>query len=470
LIRGESQCGFHEASGPDMKIAYISAGAAGRICGACLHDNTLAAELRRQDADILLIPTYTPLRTDEDSVSLPRVFFGGVNVFLQEKWALFRHTPWLVDSLFDSPKLLSWLSKRSSGMAAAQLGPLTVSTLAGQDGRQRKEITKLTRWLEREIRPQIVHLSNVMLAGMARPLKQRLKAPLVCTLSGEDIFLEQLPEPYYSQARALLKQQAAQIDRFVALNEYFADFMADYLDVDRGKIEVIPHGLKPDGHGLRAPNPVANKSDEVVIGYFARVAAEKGLHLLAEAFCLLADRTDLPPLRLKAAGYMSSADEAYFQQIAARLRKAGHAERFEYVGELDRPGKIAFLQSLDMMSVPTVYHESKGISVLEAMANGVPLVLPRHGMFPELIERTGAGLLCEPLDPRSLADRLAEFIVDRELAAECGRRGHAAIQAEHTAELMARRHLGLYRKLLNPAAETLAELLDDAPTVRPLTP
>jgi glycosyltransferase involved in cell wall biosynthesis len=295
-----------------------------------------------------------------------------------------------------------------------------------------------------------------MLAGMAQPLKSRFKTPLVCTLSGEDIFLEQLEEPHYSQARALLKQQARHIDRFVALNNYFADFMADYLEVAREKIEVIPHGLKQEGHALRSRPRTANQSNELVIGYFARVAAEKGLHILAEAFCLLAERTDLPPLRLKAAGYMSSADEAYFQQIVARLCEAGHTERFEYVGELDRPGKIAFLQSLDVMSVPTVYHESKGISVLEAMANGVPLVLPRHGMFPELIERTGAGLLCEPLDPRSLADRLAELILDPERAAECGRRGYAAIQAEHTAELMASRHLDLYHKLLGSTAESPA--------------
>jgi glycosyltransferase involved in cell wall biosynthesis len=395
--------------------------------------------------EILLIPTYTPLRTDEESVSLSRVFFGGVNVYLQQKSALFRHTPWFVDSLLDSPRLLDWLSRRSAGMEVAKLGELTVSTLGGRQGRQRKEVDKLLVWLKRDVRPDVVHVSNVLLAGIVPALRDELRVPVVCNLSGEDIFLEQLTEPHYSQARALLKQRARDVDRLVALNNYFADFMADYLDVERSKIDVIPHGLNLEGHGMRPPRDDA--SSEFVIGYFGRIAVEKGPHLLAEAFCLLAKRDDLPPLRLKMAGYMSSADRPYFEEVTARIESAGLADRFEFAGELDRAAKIAFLQSLDVISVPTVYHESKGISVLEAMANGVPAVLPRHGAFPEMIETTGAGLLCEPLNPQALADAIAQLASDRQLAAEYGRRGYEAIRELHTAQRMADRHIELYRRV-----------------------
>ena len=430
-----------------MKIAYLAAGAAGRFCGTCLHDNTLATAVTKLGAEILLIPTYTPLRTDEESVSESRIFFGGVNVYLQQKSALFRHTPWFLDSLLDSPRLLDWLSRRSAGMEVAKLGDLTVSTLAGQQGRQRKELTKLLRWLKRDVQPDIVQLSNALMVGMVRPIRDELNVPVICNLSGEDIFVEQLAEPHYGEARALLKQQAQDVDRFVALNNYFAGFMADYLDVPRQKIDVIPHGLNLAGHGLKPPRS-ADATGEVTIGYFGRIAVEKGLHLLVEAFCLLGARTDLPPLRLKVAGYMSSSDQAYFEQVTARIESAGLKDRFEHVGELDRPGKIAFLQSLDLMSVPTVYHESKGISVLEALANGVPVVLPRHGTFPELIESTEAGLLCEPLDPAALADALAELIRDPQRATDLGRRGYEAIRRIHSAERMAEQHLELYRRVL----------------------
>ena len=136
-----------------MRIVYLTAGAANRYCGSCLHDNGLARALLAMGEDVILVPMYTPLRTDEKNVSLPRVFFGGVNVFLQQHSALFRHTPWFLDRLLDSPKLLDWLARRSAGMIPAELGALTVSTLSGIEGNQRKEIEKLVQWLEFEGRP-----------------------------------------------------------------------------------------------------------------------------------------------------------------------------------------------------------------------------------------------------------------------------------------------------------------------------
>ncbi len=427
------------------------AGAAGRYCGACLHDNTLATALTRQGVEILLIPTYTPIRTDEENVSHSRVFFGGLNVYLQQKSALFRHTPWFIDALFDSPRLLNWLSKRSSGMQARELGDLAVSTFKGEHGRQKKEIEKLIQWLESDVKPTVVHLSNAMLAGTARTIRQRLRVPIVCSLAGEDIFIEGLEEPHYSEARRLMKERARDIDAFVALNHYFADFMSDYLEVPRERIEVIRHGLNLDGHGTRPPR--AERSDEdlreraTTIGYFARVAPEKGLHFLVEAFGLLSSDRSLPPLRLKVAGYKSSADQPYFQTCVERIRDLGLADRLEYAGELDRAAKIDFLQSLDLMALPTVYHESKGISVLEAMANAVPVVLPAHGTFPEYVEETGGGLLHEPENPQSLAERLAELVHSPRRADAMGLAAQQVIRERYTARQMAQEHFGLYERV-----------------------
>ena len=170
------------------------------FCGTCLHDNTLAAALLDAGQDILLVPTYTPLRTDEENVSQPRVFFGGINVYLQQKSALFRHTPWALDALLDKPDLIRFATRHSPSIEAEKLGDLTVSMLRGEHGHQKKELEKLEQWLREEARPEIVHLSNSMLLGMADGLR-RLDVPIVCSLSGEDVFLERLLEPHYSEAR-----------------------------------------------------------------------------------------------------------------------------------------------------------------------------------------------------------------------------------------------------------------------------
>ena len=99
-----------------MRVAYITAGAAGMYCGSCLHDNTLAAALLALGEDVLLVPTYTPLRTDEPGVSIDRIFFGGINVYLQQKSAIFRRTPWWFDRLLDHPTLIETLSRRAGSV------------------------------------------------------------------------------------------------------------------------------------------------------------------------------------------------------------------------------------------------------------------------------------------------------------------------------------------------------------------
>jgi glycosyltransferase involved in cell wall biosynthesis len=431
-----------------MRIAYIAAGAAGMYCGSCLHDNTLAAALLELGEDVLLVPTYTPLRTDEANVSIDRVFFGGINVYLQQKSALFRHTPWWFDRLFDHPALLERATRGAGSVDPAQLGDMTVSMLLGESGNQRKELEKLVHWLLTDVKPDVVHLSNSMQLGMARLLRERCGPPVVCQLSGEDLFLEKLRPPHYDQARTLLRERAADADAFVAINRYYADFMADYLAIDRAKVHVIPHGLRLDGHGRRFQK---RPGEPRTIGYFARVCADKGLHLLVEACELLTERTDMPPVVLHAAGHLGDGDRAYLEQLDARTTAGPLAGRFKYHGELDRAQKIAFLQSLDVLSVPTVYRESKGLPALEAMANGVPVVLPDHGSFSEMVSDTGGGLLCRPHDAADLAEKLAELLVDPLRAAQLGAAGQQAVHDRYHAAAMARQTRDLYRKLADKA-------------------
>src|SRR5262245_49068920 len=187
-----------------MKIAYVTAGAAGMICGSCLRDNTLVAALARLGHDALLVPTYTPIRTDEEDVSSPRVFFGGINVYLQQKFGLFRHTPWFLDRLLDFKALLRWVSRFAVRTQASELGELTVSMLEGTHGHQSKEIDKLIYWLTHEVRPEVVNLTNALLAGMVPALRAKLRAPVLCSLQGDDIFLEALPPEYRERCLRLV--------------------------------------------------------------------------------------------------------------------------------------------------------------------------------------------------------------------------------------------------------------------------
>ncbi len=440
-----------------MKIAYLTAGAAGMLCGSCLHDNTLAAAMLEVGEDVLLIPTYTPVRTDEVDVSHDRIFFGGIQVTLQQKWPFFRRTPrWLdrwLSHCLDHPALLGRLAGRASSVDPSQLGELTVSMLRGEAGNQHKELGKLADWLRQEVQPEVIHFSNSMMLGMAHTLRSQCGCPLVCNLSGEDLFLDKLPSPFRAEAIELIQQRAGMIDAWIAMNGYYANYMADYLNIDRHRIEAIPHGLRLAEYGIDlgqrkdSRNPAAKP---MRIGYLARICPDKGLHLLIDACLQLATRDDLPPWELQAAGYLGAGDQAYLKQLETKIATSPLAKKWAYRGELDRPGKIAFLQSLNLFSVPTVYPESKGLSVMEALAAGVPIVEPAHGTFPELIADTGGGLLCQPLNPADLATKLAELLLDPTQAKQLGQAGQQAIHARYQARTMANTTMALYRQLVPP--------------------
>src|SRR5688572_21808084 len=146
-----------------MRIAYLAAGAAGMYCGSCLHDNTLAAALLKLGEDVILAPIYTPIRTDEVDVSQPRVFYGGINAYLQQKFPIFRRTPRWLDGWLDHPALLRLATKNAASVDASKLGDMTVSMLQGEQGNQRKELEKLVDWLVDDVKPDVVHLSNSMM-------------------------------------------------------------------------------------------------------------------------------------------------------------------------------------------------------------------------------------------------------------------------------------------------------------------
>ena len=424
-----------------MRILSLTAGAARMYCGSCLRDNALAAELRRQGHTVTLLPLYTATRTDEPNVSSPEVFLNGIGVCLCQEAAFFRRPRPLLDRLWDAPWMLRLASQTSIRVNPQSLGAMTVSMLRGEDGYQLKEIRKLTARLRALEPPDIVVLPNSLLIGLARPIREAVRRPVCCTLQGEEVFLADLCQPYRTQALELIRAKSGDVDGFVAVSRFCADYWQPQLGIPARALHVVPLGIEPDGFGPPARVPGA----PFRVGFLARVAPEKGLHLLAESYVRLRRETDFGPSALEAAGYLAPEHRGYLRGIARQMKQAGLAGEFHYRGELDRPAKIEFLRSLDVFSVPATCDEPKGISVLEAMAGGVPVVEPRRGAFPEMLETTGGGVLVEPGDPANLAGAIYRLWQNPELAAELGRRGAEGVRSGFTASQMAARAVEAYQ-------------------------
>jgi glycosyltransferase involved in cell wall biosynthesis len=430
-----------------VKILYLTGGAGQMYCGSCLRDNALAAELINRGHDVTLLPVYTPTRTDEPNVSNERVFFGGVSVYLEQYVPIFRKLPRWLDRLWDSQAMLRMASRRSISTSPKMLGEMTVSMLKGENGFQRKEVFKFIEWLRQESPPDVVSLPYSLLIGLSKPIKELLGRPVCCTLQGEDLFLEGLHEPYKSESLDLIRANVKHVDAFIAVSQYYADFMPDYLGIPAEKIHVVPLGINMQGYEQRKPD-----TDKIfTIGFFARVAPEKGLHVLAEAYRKLRAAERIPKARLEAAGYIAPEHQGYLREIEQQMTASGFESEFNYRGVLDRDEKIAFLRKLDVMSVPATYDEPKGIFLLEAMACGVPVVQPRRGAFTEIVENTGGGLLVEPDSPEAIAAAIQRLFDEPELGARLSESGFRKVREQYTVAQTADRALELWSAVASAA-------------------
>ncbi len=427
-----------------MKILSITAGAAGMYCGSCLRDNAQAVELLARGHDVTLLPLYTPTNPDERNVSEKRILFGGISIYLQQYVPIFRRLPRFLDRLWDSPWLIDTVAKRSISTDPRMLGELTVSTLEGENGVLRREFDKLVEWLADEPVPDVVNIPNTLLIGLAAPLKRVLKRPVVCTLQGEDLFLDGLVEPYRTRAIELIQGQIRDVDRFLSVSDYYVPIMAKMLAIPADRIAVVPLGINLDGYARRDER---RTREPFRVGYFARISPEKGLQELADAYVRLRSTARSLPMRLEAAGYMAAAQAPYLDAVKRTVAAAGVEHEFTCHGPVDRDGKIAFLGSLDVLSVPAPYEEPKGTFLLEAMAAGVPVVQPRRGAFPEIVERTGGGVIVPPGDADALADALLGLAKDPARLDELGRRAYAGVREHYSIQRSVDRLLEVYRQV-----------------------
>jgi len=416
-----------------MRVIQLTPGTGSFFCGTCLRDNALVSELRRQGHDALMVPLYLPPTLDEASASSDApLFYGGVNVYLQQKSALFRRTPRWVDQLFDSRSMLKVAASKAGMTQAEDLGDLTLSTLRGEDGNQVKELDRLAAWLETDGRADVVCLSNALLIGLARRIKQRTRAAVVCTLQGEDSFLDSLPEPDRTAAWDTLAERAADVDAFIAPSHYYGKLMQRRARLPAERVHVVHNGILLDGY---APAPAA--PEPPVLGFLSRMCPPKGLHTLLEAYRLLRKEGRVPALKLRIAGSQTAGDVAFVKGLQEQLAANGLSRDVEFLPNVSREEKVRFLQGLTLLSVPATYGEAFGLYLVEAWAAGVPVVQPRHGAFPELVEATGAGLLCEPDDARSLADAIERLLMEPAEARAMGERGRIAAHERFSVERMA---------------------------------
>jgi glycosyltransferase involved in cell wall biosynthesis len=381
-----------------MNLAFLTPGTGSYYCGACMRDNALAKSLLAAGHQVSLLPMYLPLQLDEEVLLQAKspIFFGGINVYLQQNVSLFRHTPRWLDDFLNHSGLLRSAARRSHMTSAHVHGAMALAMLRIEDSNFGKELDKLIDWLAID-KPDILCLGTALQAGMIRQLKQRLGVKIICYFQGEDSFLDGLPEPFKTDCWSELRSRVADADLLVAPSQFYADLMRQRLDAPGLRIEVMPNGVDLDGYRI------AKSTSPPVIGYLARMIREKGLPDLVEAFIHLRTGLKHPDARLHIAGAATAGDSKLIGELKRRLKAAGLGDQVAWSPNISREEKADMLASLTIFSVPASYPEAFGLYLLEALASGVPVVQPRASSFPEIITTSGGGVLVPPGDPIALA-------------------------------------------------------------------
>ncbi|MEZ6016294.1 MAG: glycosyltransferase family 4 protein [Planctomycetota bacterium] len=428
-----------------MRILQLTPGTGTFLCGSCLRDNALAQALQSLGHEVILAPLYLPFALEERAAGgegLPGpsalaasapVHMGGINMYLQQKLPLLGRLPRFLHDRLDAPKLLRFVARHASMTDTHGLGPMVLSMVRGEEGRQRAELERLVEWARELPQLDAVLLSNVMLAGLARELSSALGCPVYTTLQGEAPFLDALDARHRELCWRALSERARELDGCFAVSRYTADLMSARLGLAPDRVHVIWNGLDAADFG---PLPELRDPARPAIGFLARMCRDKGLEALFEAFVRV--KQAVPNARLVAAGVVLAEDRPLLDELARRARALGIEGDVELLGPVSREEKLRLLRRVDVFSVPATYGESFGLYLLEAWACGLPVVQPRHGAFPELLEATGAGVLVQPDEPEALATALIGLLQDPVRRERMGALGVAAVRERFTAARMAR--------------------------------
>jgi glycosyltransferase involved in cell wall biosynthesis len=436
-----------------MRIVQLTPGSGDNFyCENCLRDLTLVKALMRAGHEVTLVPMYLPIRMDAAvAAAASPLFMGGVNVYLQQKFSMFRKTPRWLDEWLDSPKLLGHVGKYAGMTTAGELGRTTLSMLQGEHGRQRKEIERLADWLAGlEPRPDVVIFSNILLAGLAPAVKEKLDAAVVCLLQDEEDFLDSLGEPFCGQSWQLVREKAQVFDLFISVSDYYRREIVKRLVDTRAPVEVVPIGIEVQAFAGNDEMPAGP-----TLGYLSEMSYNHGLDILINAVHLLRRDKRLGDVRLRITGGSSGADRDFLKKMRRRIETLKLADCVEFVENYRDVGvRRDFLKSLSLMVVPVRKPLAYGLFAMESLAAGVPFVTPQTGVFTELANATGGGVLYAPNNPVKLAETLRGLLLEPTTIAQLGQAGLAAVKEMYAIDKTAERMTELFDTVLSRKQET----------------
>jgi glycosyltransferase involved in cell wall biosynthesis len=429
-----------------MKITYIVPGFGGTFyCGNCLRDSAFSKALKAQGHDSITLPLYLPHSIEEfaHQTEVP-VFYGAVNIYLKQNFKLFRKMPKWLYKFFNSPFILKYAAKKSGSTRAEGLEEMTISMLKGADGFQTEELNQLIYYLKHHEKPDVVHLSNALLMGLAAKIKEELNVPVFCSLQDEDVWINAMQEQYKPKLWQLMSEKAKDVDAFIAVSDFFKNIMQKNMQIEEEKLHVIHLGVNPEVYTVQSPahNPQA-------IGYLSRMNEENGFEILIDAFLILKAKPEFSSLKLILTGGKTSDDNKFIEKQIKKLEKNNVLQYVEFIEDFRTSVLAEFFKKITILSVPVLNGEAFGLYQLESLASGIPIVQPDLAAFPEIVEISKAGAIYNPNTSIALAEKLAEVLSDQTKLNQMSLNGRKAVEEKFNLKVSTKQLVDIYENVIN---------------------
>jgi glycosyltransferase involved in cell wall biosynthesis len=431
-----------------MNIVHIIPGSGGSFyCGNCLRDSKYYTSIKQLGHNVLKVPLYLPLfARDPDQEPVP-VFYGAVSIYLKQLYPMFRHAPKWVDNILNATPVLRQAAKRAGSTRARGLEEMTISMLMGEQGNQGDELEEMIVWLENHFKPDVIHVSNALLLGLAPMLKSRLKVPVICSLQDEDVWVDVMSESNREKVWSLMSEKGRDVDAFISVSHFFTTFSMGKMDIPKEKVYTLHLGVDPDDYKF-----INSLEKDRAIGYLSRMCEENGMDILIDAFLILKKDPANKDIILYLTGGSTGDDAAYIKAQKKKIKNAGLEEDVVFLGNFDNHERHIFFERVSVLSVPVRKGEAFGIYLTEAMASGIPVVQPALGAFPEIVEASDGGLIYDENTPEKLAESLQVLLSDKKILGEKSMNARTGVEEKFNIKKKAASLVEIYDKVAAPLA------------------
>lgn len=427
-----------------MNIIQVIPGSGGSFyCGNCLRDSKYVDALRRQGHQVVKIPMYLPLFADEHDIADIPVFYGAVSIYLKQLFPIFRRAPRWFDKLLNSKPVLKLAASMAGSTNARGLEEMTESMLMGEEGKQQEELERLVDWIAENCKPDIIHLSNALLLGLAHQIKEKLKIPVVCSLQDEDVWVDPMEPNFREEIWKLMHKKSEDVDAFISVSGYFAEVIRNNMNLADGKIRSIYLGIDYEDYTF-----INSAEKPRNIGFISRMNHENGLDIIVEAFIEIKKKTGFEDVHLIITGGSTGADAKFIKGMKRLIRQHGLESQVEFHEDFENQGRQDFFRKISLLSVPVRKGEAFGMYLLEAMASGIPVVQPNSGAFPEIVELSQGGVIYHENTPAELASAFEKLLNNPAQLEKISRQAVNGVQKHFDIHKQAARMIGLYESLI----------------------